>query len=119
MVKIIEIYQANASFGKNNHNPQGLICVFAGATSNISSSTLEARAKVLQYPTFYVLGRLATRFATQCEKLLSLTPELKLAFLEVKTSSLSGIDTACKQILNAEEQVDYSYRMYHSTRKKV
>ncbi|KAF7870218.1 uncharacterized protein EAF02_009408 [Botrytis sinoallii] len=81
MVKIPEIYQANASFGKNNDSPQGLICVFAGATSNISASTLEALAEMLQSPTFYVLGRSATRFATQREKLLSNTKEsLEITF---------------------------------------
>ncbi|TGO60050.1 hypothetical protein BOTNAR_0152g00220 [Botryotinia narcissicola] len=109
MVKIPEIYQANTSFGENNDNPQGLICVFAGATSNIGASTLEALAEMLQSPTFYVLGRSATRFATQREKLLSLNPQMKIVFLEVETSLVADIDGACKQILDVEERVDYLY----------
>ncbi|KAM0136208.1 hypothetical protein ACHAO1_004685 [Botrytis cinerea] len=109
MVKIPEIIQANASFGKNNDGPQGLICVFAGATSNIGASTLEALAKMLQSPTFYVLGRSATRFAAQRERLHSLNPQMKLEFLEVETSLILNIDAACKQILDAEERVDFLY----------
>ncbi|TGO27229.1 hypothetical protein BPAE_0045g00260 [Botrytis paeoniae] len=109
MVNIPEIYQANASFGRNDDSPQGLICVFAGATSNIGASTLEALAEMLQSPTFYVLGRSSTRFATQREKLLSLNPQVKLVFLEVETSLISGIDGACKKILDAEKRVDYLY----------
>ncbi|KAF5875533.1 putative short-chain dehydrogenases protein [Botrytis fragariae] len=109
MVKIPEIYQANASFGKDDDSSQGLICVFAGATSNIGASALEALAEMLQSPTFYVLGRSATRFATQREKLLSLNPQMKLVFFEVETSLISDIDAACKKILDAEKRVDYLY----------
>ncbi|TGO77067.1 hypothetical protein BELL_0124g00050 [Botrytis elliptica] len=114
MVKIPEIYQANASFGKNNDSPQGLICVFAGATSNIGASTLEALAEMLQSPTFYVLGRSATRFATQREKLLSLNPQMKLVFLEVETSLISDIDGAY-----TKESLEITFALSYYTRMRL
>ncbi|KAM0171268.1 hypothetical protein ACHAPF_008301 [Botrytis cinerea] len=105
MVKIPEIIQANASFGKNNDGPQGFICVFAGATSNIGASTLEALAKMLQSPTFYVLGRSATRFAAQRERLHSLNPQMKLEFLEVETSLILNIDAAWQELKMQDEDI--------------
>lgn len=109
MVKISEIIQANASFANNDNSPHGLVCVFAGATSNIGASALEKLAEMLQSPTVYVLGRSATKFAAQREKLLSVNPQMKLIFLEVETSLISGIDTACKKLLDVEKRVDYLY----------
>lgn len=64
---------------------------------------------MLQSPTFYVLGRSTTRFATQREKLLILNPQMKIVFLEIETSLIADIDGACKQILDVEERVDYLY----------
>ncbi|KAF7952666.1 hypothetical protein EAE96_005897 [Botrytis aclada] len=79
------------------------------ATSSVGASTVKALAKMLQLPTFYVLERSATRFATQLEKLLNLNPQKTLVFLGVETSLISDIDAACKQILGVEERLDYLY----------
>ncbi|KAF7881503.1 hypothetical protein EAF00_011872 [Botryotinia globosa] len=123
MVKIPEIYQANTSFGKNNDNPQGLICIFAGATSNIDASTLDALAEMLQSPTFYVLRRSATRFATQREKLLSLNPQMKIVFLEVETSLIADIDGAWCIPFNVpqytKEGLEITFALSYYTRMRL
>ena len=107
MVKATTIRQCNAHFASEHH--EGLVCVFAGATSGIGAGTLERIALMLDAPTFYVLGRSAARFAGQCAKLESLNPSCKVMFLEVEVSLLSNVDAACKQITAAEKKVDYLY----------
>ena len=97
MVNFPEIIQANARFTSDNNSPGGLVCVFAGATSNTGAATLKKLAEMLRSPTFYVLGRSATKFTSQRENLQSLNPQIKLVFLEVETSLVSGIDAACKK----------------------
>jgi len=85
------------------------VCVFAGATSGIGASTLERMATMLHSPTFYVIGRSATRFVAQHTKLATLNPSCKIAFLEADVSLLSDVDVVCKQIVQAEKKLDYLY----------
>lgn len=93
----------------NSRNEAGLVCVFAGATSGIGASTLEKVVTMLEAPTFYVIGRSATRFATQSHHLQSLNPNAKIVFLEAEISLLSDVDVVCKQIAAKEKKVDYLY----------
>ncbi|KAF2651545.1 NAD(P)-binding protein [Lophiostoma macrostomum CBS 122681] len=92
-----------------NANARGLVCVFAGATSNLGAGALEQVANILHDSTLYVLGRSATRFETQRQSLQSLNPSLKISFLETDVSLISGIDSACEEITRLEEKVDYLF----------
>ena len=107
MVKATTIRQCNARFASEHH--EGLVCVFAGATSGIGAGTLERMALLLHAPTFYVLGRSAARFSSQRAKLQSLNPSCTVVFLQAEVSLLSDVDTACKQITDSEKKVDYLY----------
>ncbi|KAL2005191.1 hypothetical protein VTN00DRAFT_3041 [Thermoascus crustaceus] len=107
MVKATTIRQSNARFASEYRD--GLVCVFAGATSGIGASTLERMALMLQAPTFYVVGRSAARFASQRAKLESLNPSCKVVFLEAEVSLLSDVDAVCRQITAAEQKVDCLY----------
>jgi hypothetical protein len=70
---------------------------------------LERMATMLHSPTFYVIGRPATRFVAQHTKLATLKPSCKIAFLEADVSLLSDVDAVCKQIVQAEKKVVYLY----------
>jgi NAD(P)-dependent dehydrogenase (short-subunit alcohol dehydrogenase family) len=107
MVKAATVQQSNADFARAHHD--GLICVFAGATSGIGAGTLERMVQMLNATTFYVLGRSEARFASQRANLESLNPSCKFVFLEVNVSLISGVDAACKQIAAAEKKVDYLF----------
>ena len=93
----------------NEHHDSGLVCVFAGATSGIGASTLERICTMLHAPTFYVIGRSATRFAAQNTKIQTLNPTCRIIFLEAEISLLEEVDRVCKQIMNAEGKLDYLY----------
>ncbi|KAF1348991.1 hypothetical protein BDV97DRAFT_415034 [Delphinella strobiligena] len=107
MVKVTTIKQCNARFASEHH--AGLVCVFAGATSGIGASTPEKMVAMLDKSIFYVLGRSAARFEAQHSKLRSLNSSCKIVFVEVEVSLLSAVDIACKQIIAAEQKVDYLY----------
>lgn len=107
MVKASTIRQHNASFAREHH--AGLVCVFAGATSGIGAGTLERMALMLEAPTFYVIGRSRSRFTRQQVKIEHLNPSCKVIFLEAEVSLLSDVDAVCKQIIAAEQKVDYLY----------
>jgi NADP-dependent 3-hydroxy acid dehydrogenase YdfG len=100
--------ESNERFANENHE-DGLVCVFAGATSGIGSSTLERMASMLPSATFYVIGRSASHFASQRAKLQTLNPTCEVIFLEAEISLLSEVDRVCKQITAAEKKVDYLY----------
>lgn len=106
MVKATEIRQYSRP---EKGQDLGLVCVFAGATSGIGASTLEKMVQKLQKSTFYVLGRSASRFASQRAKLESLNPSCKIVFIQAEVSLLSAIDATCKQITAAEKKVDHLY----------
>ncbi|KAK4935451.1 hypothetical protein LTR10_023497 [Elasticomyces elasticus] len=59
--------------------------------------------------TFYILGRSAMRFTPHLDRLKGLNPTCNFVFLEAEISLLSEVDAACKQIMAAEEKVDYLY----------
>ena len=107
MVKLTTIRQSNARYASSQHDRR--VCVFAGATSGIGASTLERMAAMLHNATFYVLGRSAARFASQRANLERLAPRCKVVFLETQVSLLADVDAACKEILAAEQSVDYLY----------
>jgi NADP-dependent 3-hydroxy acid dehydrogenase YdfG len=109
MVKLSTITVTNTRFTSRKANNEGLVCVFAGATSGIGVGAIETLATMLESPTFYVLGRSAARFADQRRKLERLNPSLKLVFLETDVTLISSIDAACEKIVAAEKGVDYLY----------
>ncbi|KAI9696487.1 MAG: hypothetical protein M1820_008115 [Bogoriella megaspora] len=107
MVKISTVRKSILRFAKESEHDEGLVCVFAGATSGIGASTLETLARILSNPTFYVLGRSEEQFASQRARLASLNPGCKIVFLEAQFSLLSDVDAICKRITLAETKVDY------------
>lgn len=107
MVNITAIKQSNEHFAGEHH--EGLVCVFAGATSGIGASTLERMATMLQASTFYVIGRSEARFQAQHAKLSSNNSSCKVVFFEAEVSLLSDVDVVCKKIVAAEKKVDYLY----------
>jgi NAD(P)-dependent dehydrogenase (short-subunit alcohol dehydrogenase family) len=107
MVNITAIKQSNEHFASEHH--EGLVCVFAGATSGVGASTLERMATMLQASTFYVIGRSEARFQTQCAKIANLNSSCKVVFLKAEVSLLSDVDAACRKIIAAEKKVDYLY----------
>ncbi|TVY81324.1 Oxidoreductase lepF [Lachnellula suecica] len=109
MVKFSAITEANSRFASDSSQNGGLVCVFAGATSNTGAGTIERMAVMLKSPTFYVLGRSEARFKSQRAKLDSLNSDLKIVFIEVDITLISDVDAASKQIAAAEKKVDYLY----------
>ncbi|RYP45460.1 hypothetical protein DL769_011462 [Monosporascus sp. CRB-8-3] len=107
MVAASAVVQSNASFASQNH--EGVVCVFAGATSGIGARTLERMTTMFKAPTFYVLGRSSARFAKQRKTLESLNRDCKIVFIETEVALISGIDLASQQITAAEQKVDYLY----------
>ncbi|RYO97490.1 hypothetical protein DL764_007293 [Monosporascus ibericus] len=95
------IREANARYS-SSHEP--VICVFAGATSGIGASTIERLARMLEKPTFYAVGRPASRFAPQRTQLNTIDPSSKIVFLEVEFSLLSHVDDVCNQIGASEQK---------------
>jgi NAD(P)-dependent dehydrogenase (short-subunit alcohol dehydrogenase family) len=108
MLKLFCNSQCNERF-VTEHHEEGLVCVFAGATSGIGASTLEKMATLLHAPTFYVIGRSAEHFSSQRVKLEKLNPTCKIVFLEAEVSLISDVDAVCKQITDAEKKVDYLF----------
>lgn len=107
MVKLSSIKQSNGAFAADPTKSSGLVCVFAGATSGIGASTLEACVSVVKESTFYVLGRSARKFESQRAKLEALNPSCGLKFIECDVSLLVSVDTACKEI--SAEKIDLLY----------
>ncbi|KAL9105923.1 MAG: hypothetical protein Q9227_008983 [Pyrenula ochraceoflavens] len=107
MVNIKEIQKANAAFSASHHEP--LVCVFAGVTSGIGAATLSKLAQMLDSPTFYILGRSASRFASQRAHLEQLNPNCKIDFVETDLSLLSSVSAACARITAAASKVDILY----------
>jgi NAD(P)-dependent dehydrogenase (short-subunit alcohol dehydrogenase family) len=104
MVNISEIRKSNANFAAQGHG--GLVCVFAGATAGIGSATLKEMIGLLQFSTFYVLGRDPWRYKDTLNELKRLGPTNSIVFVEIQISLISGIDDACKQISAAADKVD-------------
>ncbi len=104
MVKLTEIERENSRFASEHH--EGLVIVFAGATSGIGASTLERMVTMVDASVFYVIGRSAKRFEAQQTKLESLNSSIKIVFFEVQFSLISGIDDVSKKISSAEKKVD-------------
>jgi len=111
MVSFHHICQSNGRFAlrQQDANVTQSICVFAGATSGIGAATVERLICMLHEPVFYIIGRSAKRFASQRNRLLALNPSSKIIFLEAQFSLLSDVDSACKQIVAAEEKIDYLF----------
>ncbi|KAK3331106.1 hypothetical protein B0H66DRAFT_467673 [Apodospora peruviana] len=117
MVNIKSIRRANAAFTmeqqQQQHNAgpgEGLVCVFAGATSGIGASTLEKMASLLPSATFYVVGRSESRFlAWQRGRLASLNPKIKVVFFEADVSLLAEVDKFSNFVSDCETKVDYLY----------
>lgn len=105
MVAITKIAQSNNSFAAQQH--EGVVCVFAGATSGIGARTLERMVAMFKAPTIYVLGRSSTRFAVQRKTLEARNPACNIVFVETDVSLIAGIDLATRQIAAAETKVDY------------
>lgn len=108
MVNLSTVIEYNAYVTQNDQQ-DGRVCVFAGATSGIGAATLESLARILKRPVFYVIGRSATRFASQQAKLQCLNPQSKIVFLEAEFSMLSHVDNVCEHIIAAESKVDFLY----------
>ncbi|KAI0438128.1 hypothetical protein F4803DRAFT_536022 [Xylaria telfairii] len=109
MVNSDVIIQSNQRFSDEHRNDEHIVGVFAGATSGIGAKTLERMITMYRAPTFYVLGRSSVRFATQRKTLELLNPDCTIVYVEADVSLISGIDSASKQIKEAEKKVDYLY----------
>ncbi|XXG98992.1 hypothetical protein Hte_005325 [Hypoxylon texense] len=105
MVPAAAVIRSNAEFARRG--VQGAVCVFAGATSGIGARTLERMMTMFGSATFYVLGRSASRFASQRKVLESLNPQMNIVYVETDVSLISGIDAACEQIAATEKKVDF------------
>ncbi|KAI1121358.1 hypothetical protein F5Y10DRAFT_102547 [Nemania abortiva] len=106
MVKASSIIQSNARFARQNI--QGVVCVFAGATSGIGARALERMLGMFSSGNFYVLGRSPARFEVQRKTLESFAnPACKIIFVEADVSLISDIDSASHFISAAEQKVDY------------
>lgn len=107
MVRLVDVKQSNAQFAAHKH--PGKVAVFIGATNGIGKATLEVMASLLHTPTFYVVGRSASRFEHQRLRLAELNAEARIIFIEDEIALISGVDRACKQIQEAENLIDYLY----------
>lgn len=106
MAKLFIIRQDNVRFTDEHHT--GLVCVFAGATSGIGSSTLERVFTMVFDSTFYIIGRSEAKFATQRATLEGLNSTNTIVFLEGQFSLISDIDAVSKKVA-AEKKVDYLF----------
>ncbi|KAI9687174.1 MAG: hypothetical protein M1822_002585 [Bathelium mastoideum] len=109
MVKATTIRESNLRFARESKQNEGLVCVFAGATSGIGGSTLETLVRIHSKPTCYVIGRSQHRFTSQRASLANANPGCKIVFLEARFSLLSDVDAACKRITVVEEKIDYLF----------
>ena len=108
MVSQSIIKSSNTVFAKTHD--EGLVCVFAGATSGTGAGTLLNMAVTLQHsPTFYIIGRSATRFAAQRKKLESANSSVKIVFIEAEISLLHDVDRISAQITKNEKKVDFLF----------
>ena len=107
MVSLREVEQSNAHFASQKH--AGKTAVFIGATSGIGEATLEVMISLLRTPTFYIVGRSASRFEVQRERLVEINPEARIIFIEAEISLISSVDRVCRQIREAERVIDYLY----------
>ncbi|KUJ09016.1 uncharacterized protein LY89DRAFT_701536 [Mollisia scopiformis] len=105
MVKIDTIRASNAPFANQHH--EGLVCVFAGATSGIGLATCQKMTTMLQSSTFYILGRSPERYTDLLDQMRELAPSNKIVYVETQVSLIASIDAACAQISSAEQKVDY------------
>jgi hypothetical protein len=64
-------------------------------------------ATLLHNSTFYILGRSQVRHEGKLAELRKASPSCRFIFIETQVSLIRGIDDACKQIIAAEEKVDY------------
>ena len=106
MVQISTIRERNAQYTKEHHT--GLVCVFVGATAGIGAATLECMDQMLDDSTFYVLGRSAAKFEQRRYE-LEASSNNKISFIQTEVSLVSGVDDACKHIMDKEKKVDYLY----------
>lgn len=105
MVDITVVRQSNAQYTSPKRS--GLVCVFAGATGGIGHATLQVMSILLRNSTFYLLGRSRSSHERKLNYLKNTAPSCKLIFIETQVALISEIDDACKQIVAAEEKVDY------------
>ncbi|KAI1372491.1 hypothetical protein F4677DRAFT_263926 [Hypoxylon crocopeplum] len=109
MVKTATVIQSNALFA--NQGLEGVVCVFAGATSGIGAQTLKRAATMFRSATFYVLGRSSARFERDQRPVLDAakSPGCRIVFVEAELSLIAGVDDASRQIAAAETKVDYLF----------
>ncbi|KAI1331632.1 hypothetical protein F5Y16DRAFT_239908 [Xylariaceae sp. FL0255] len=109
MVASEAIVANNRAFASQHREDDGIVGVFAGATSGIGARTLERMMTIYRAPTFYVLGRSSISFAVQRKTLEALNPDANIIFIETDVALISGIDSACQMIKASEKKVDYLY----------
>ena len=103
MVHLASVRERNQLFADERH--EGLVCVFAGATSGIGLATLEKMAAMLHDSTFYILGRVS--FQKELKDLKKIGPSNQYNYIHVQLSLIADTDSACIQILETEKKVDY------------
>ncbi|KAI1855454.1 hypothetical protein JX266_000319 [Neoarthrinium moseri] len=103
------VREANETYRAKNQQDASPVYVFAGATSGIGASTLSRMADMSSSPTFYVIGRSESRFATQRLLLGKANPSCRVIFLEAEFSLLSHVDRVCKKIADSTHKVDGLY----------
>lgn len=110
MVAVRVIRQENQAFADQRRDDEGVVGVFAGATSGIGARTLERMVTMFRAPTYYVLGRASSdRFAVQRKALEALNHDCNIIYVETDVSLISGIDLACQEIVASANKVDFLY----------
>lgn len=105
MAPISEIRAINTTFAAQKQ--ANSVCVFVGATNGIGRSTLYVLSTLLVRPTIYIVGRSTQRWKTQLSEMRKMNSEASYIFVEAEVSMIREADRACKQILEAENRLDY------------
>lgn len=86
--------------------PEGLVAVFAGATSGIGEATLKTLVKYAVKPRIYLFARTpasAERVIAECRQS---NPSAELEFIKVDLSSIKETDEACEVVKKKEKMVN-------------
>ncbi|KAF3766614.1 hypothetical protein M406DRAFT_38016 [Cryphonectria parasitica EP155] len=104
MVGLEQIKASNA--GISTTYPEGLVAVFAGATSGIGETSLREFTRHTVKPRIYVIGRSKEACDRLDAELKELNPSGTYSFLRTDTSLLRNVDDVCAQIKERETAVN-------------
>lgn len=101
----LEQVQASNSEIKSAY-PEGLVAVFAGATSGIGETSLREFVRHTSKPRVYIIGRSQSACDRLDAELKTLNPRGQYHFLRSDVSLLRNVDDVCREIRSKERALN-------------